>query len=403
LNSEAGLIAAICTNKDISQAIEAGVDDRLNSHRDIFEWVRNHYLQHREVPDIELVQQQFPSFEPPKVSAATSFFIEQVNDAHMNTMIATVIENVAKEHGKIPAEELLGKLITATNFMTRQSTSIMDSTINDIGAATKELRMRKDRHDENGGNTGITTGFKVFDTMYPTGLAPGHLITLIGWSGRGKSLMATLLALRAWKQGKRVLFVSLEMTEAEVRDRVFTIMGQGKYKHSSLSRGDVDVEEFERWASGEVESLEDFIVVNPTGHTGITPAIVQAKVEQYNADICIVDYIQLMDSDSTDSNETVKLKKISRELKMIAQGNRLPVIMLSQATFSDVKETDEPPLIEQAAWSKAINNDSDLAIAVHKYPDSNTFDIIARKNRHGDLFALGLDWDINSGIIREII
>ncbi len=40
----------------------------------------------------------------------------------------------------------------------------------------------------NGGTLGIPTGFDFIDSAYVTGMAPGHLIVVIGYPGRGKRI-----------------------------------------------------------------------------------------------------------------------------------------------------------------------------------------------------------------------
>ena len=53
-------------------------------------------------------------------------------------------------------------------------------------------------------------------------------------------------------------------------------------------------------------------------------------------------------------------------------------------------------------WSKAIEYDADMAMAIHRYPGTNMIEVVSRKNRHGHEFDFYLDWDINRGIIKPI-
>jgi replicative DNA helicase len=99
---------------------------------------------------------------------------------------------------------------------------------------------------------------------------------------------------------------------------------------------------------------------------------------------------------------TMRMMNVSREFKLMAVSNGIPVVLLTQATMSDKSDVNSPPMIEQVAWSKALQNDADLALAVHKYTDENRFDIIARKNRHGPDFAVELKWNLNTGEYEEV-
>jgi len=102
------------------------------------------------------------------------------------------------------------------------------------------------------------------------------------------------------------------------------------------------------------------------------------------------------------SGATERNMNVSREFKMLAMTNNIPVIDITAATMDDITDQDAPPMLSQVAWSKAIEYDADMAIAIHKYTDTNMIEVVSRKNRHGMDFNVFLDWEINRGIIKEI-
>jgi replicative DNA helicase len=233
-------------------------------------------------------------------------------------------------------------------------------------------------------------------------MAPGHMIVLIGWSGRGKTWFASYLACKAWEQGFRPMIVSLEMSPEQMRDRIYTIMGSGLFRNSDFQSGNVNIDQFTGWARKRFDKKNSFVIVSSEGADRVTPATVQAKIDQHRPDLVILDYHQLFDDTQNSKGMVEQNRNISRDFKKLAVSNAIPVVDLAQATQDDVSDTDQPPLIEQVAWSKGIQHDADLAIAVHKPPDANVFEIVCRKTRHGAEFNFYIDWDINSGIIEEI-
>ena len=58
----------------------------------------------------------------------------------------------------------------------------------------------------------------------------------------------------------------------------------------------------------------------------------------------------------------------------------------------------------EAAWKFEAGTvtDADMAMAIHRYPNTNMIEVVSRKNRHGHDFNFYLDWDINRGIVKEI-
>ncbi len=55
----------------------------------------------------------------------------------------------------------------------------------------------------------------------------------------------------------------------------------------------------------------------------------------------------------------------------------------------------------QMAWSKAIEYDANLAMAVHRHDDSGLVEIDGVKVRNGVLFNTMFEVDINKGIWKE--
>jgi hypothetical protein len=58
------------------------------------------------------------------------------------------------------------------------------------------------------------------------------------------------------------------------------------------------------------------------------------------------------------------------------------------------------------AWSKAIEYDANLIIAVHRHSDESgkpmpVVEVVARKSRHSDLFDFGFEVDFDAGIWTE--
>jgi len=113
----------------------------------------------------------------------------------------------------------------------------------------------------------------------------------------------------------------------------------------------------------------------------------------------------MVDNNKSD-NMVVRMKSLSTEIKQLAVANRIPIVVLCSATPDNPKAAQSPPVVEQVAWSKQFAYDANLAFAVHKYdqgaPTGEAYvEVVGRKNRIGDLFAVILEWDMDRGIINE--
>lgn len=192
------------------------------------------------------------------------------------------------------------------------------------------------------------------------------------------------------------------MSPENMRDRIYTMMGSGLFRASDFSKGMVNTDDFHSWATEKFTDKQQFILISNEGQGQVTPNTVQAKIDQYKPDLVILDYHQLFNDSSGAKSEIERNRNISRDFKLLAMRNNIPVIDITAATMDDISDQDSPPMMSQVAWSKAIEYDADMAIAVHKNPQSNIMEIVSRKNRHGTDFAFYLDWDLNRGVVEEI-
>ncbi|MBM3210996.1 hypothetical protein FJZ33_02165, partial [Candidatus Poribacteria bacterium] len=294
--------------------------------------------------------------------------------------------------------EMQMKLAALTKF----TNNVRDVDVTNIEAAENHFLSVKERSAAMGGSPGILTGFEAIDKAYPTGMAPGHLIVAIGWPGKGKTWFTSYLACKAWEQGFKPMIVSLEMSPENMRDRIYTMLGSGLFRASDLSRGDIDIDTFKSWGKKKFEGKSSFILISNEGVSEVTPATVQGKIDQHKPDLVVLDYHQLFNDNKRSNSEVERNRNISREFKLLAVSNNVPVIDITAATADDISDQENPPMMSQVAWSKAIEYDADMAMAVHRYLGTNMIEVVSRKNRHGMDFDFYLDWDINRGIISPI-
>ena len=402
MNTESAVITAVCENKDISVVLADNIDEVFTSHRDVWEGLKSYYLKFKAVPDVSVLQERFKDFEPTKTKGETAYYLDQLK----NEYLAGRLRNLLLSSGASLKTEASGRVISQMqselNALGRLTANVRDVDLTDFKEAERHFEAVKNRSDAMGGSPGIMTGFKAIDYAYPTGMAPGHLIVMIGWPGKGKTWFSSYLACKAWEQGFKPMIISLEMTPENMRDRIYTMLGSGLFKASDFSRGSINMDEFDDWGTKKFANKNQFILVSNEGSGQVTPTTVQAKIDQHKPDLVILDYHKLFADSNNSKAPTERNMNISREFKMLAVRNNIPVIDITAATAEDSSDHDSPPMLNQVAWSKAIEYDADMAIAIHKTPDTNIMEIVSRKNRHGTEFGFYLDWDINRGIVKEI-
>lgn len=403
MNTEATLISAVCKNKDISTLLADNVDELFTSHRDIWEGLKSYYYKFKSVPEAGVLLEKFKDFEiDTDIKAQTGYYLDKLKNEYLSNRLKNIILKSGSMLKEDAASRVLSEMQAQLASLSKFTSNVRDLDVTDIDAAARHFEAVKVRSAEMGGSPGIKIGFEAIDLAYPTGMAPGHLIVAIGWPGRGKTWFTSYLACKAWEQGFKPMIVSLEMSPENMRDRIYTMLGSGLFRASELSTGDINIDDFRSWSNKKFENKNGFVLVSNEGMAEVTPATIQGKIDQHKPDLVILDYHQLFSDNKKSMGATERNMNISREFKMLAMTNNIPVIDITAATMDDVSDQDNPPMLSQVAWSKAIEYDADMAIAIHKYTGTNMIEVVSRKNRHGQEFGMYLDWDINRGIVKEI-
>jgi replicative DNA helicase len=375
----------------------------FTSHKDIWDGLKSYYYKFKAVPEAGILLEKFKDFEiDTNIKAETGYYLDKLKNEYLSNRIKNILIKSGSMLKEDAASRVLSEMQSQLASLSKFTSNVRDLDITDAENAIKHFEATKVRSAEMGGSPGIKTGFEAIDLAYPTGMAPGHLIVAIGWPGRGKTWFTSYLACKAWEQGFKPMIVSLEMSPENMRDRIYTMLGSGLFKASELATGDINIDDFKSWSNKKFENKNGFVLVSNEGMAEVTPATIQGKIDQHKPDLVILDYHQLFSDNKKSMGATERNMNISREFKMLAMTNGIPVIDITAATMDDVSDQDNPPMLSQVAWSKAIEYDADMAIAIHKYTGTQMIEVVSRKNRHGQEFGMYLDWDINRGIVKEI-
>lgn len=402
MNTEAELISAVCKNKDISTILADNSDDLFVSHKDIWEGLKSYYYKFRAVPEAGILQDKFKDFEPVETKGETGYYLDKLKNEFVGNKLKTILMQAGSSLKEDAPSRVLGTMQSQLATLSRYTNNVKDLDITDLDSAERHYESVRSRSLAMGGSPGILTGFEAIDKAYPTGMAPGHLIVAIGWPGRGKTWFTSYLACKAWEQGFKPMIVSLEMAPENMRDRIYTMLGSGLFRASDLSKGDINIDDFKTWGKKKTEGKNSFILVSNEGAGEVTPATIQGKIDQHKPDLVILDYHQLFNDNKRSNSEVERNRNISRDFKLLAVTNGIPIIDITAATADDISDQKEPPMMSQVAWSKAIEYDADMAIAIHKHANTDLIEVVSRKNRHGHDFRFFLDWDINRGVITPI-
>jgi replicative DNA helicase len=401
VNSESALISAVCENKDIARVLTDIDDNMFVSHKDVWLGLKSYYYKYQAVPDVSVLTDRFTQFMPESTSGPTAYYIDRLREDYLGQGIRSILLDASKSIKESAPQAVLVNLQKEISSLSKHAHIVRDVDITNVDDAQDHYETLSARTNEMGGAPGIQTGFKSMDINYPTWFAPGHLAIMLGYSARGKTWLAGYFAIKAWEKGFKPMIVSMEMTPEAMRDRIYAMMGSGLFTMTDLQLGSIDIDDFRTWGNKTMGNKQNFVIASNDSVGDVTPETIQAKYDEHRPDIIIIDYMQLMGDGKGSRGETERVRNVSRDLKGLAVRNNVPIIAISAVTMTDVTAVDSPPMLEQVSNSKAIQYDADLALAVHKYDDTNIIEVVSRKNRHGKDFAFYLDVDLDRGIIKE--
>lgn len=207
------------------------------------------------------------------------------------------------------------------------------------------------------------TGLHDLDDMLGGGIRPGNVAIIAARPSMGKTALAMTVALTMSKE-LGVGFLSMEMSEEELTDRIFATLGHVDLR--DVQRPANASDQFWTKVSDAVEeSARRNLFIDDQG--ALTLHQVSAKARnmkrKHSIDVLIVDYLQLMSGTDSKANRTYQLEEITRGLKALAKSLGIGVIALAQVNR---KVEGGMPGLADLKDSGAIEQDADIVAFIHR-------------------------------------
>lgn len=215
----------------------------------------------------------------------------------------------------------------------------------------------EERYKNWGKMVGLSTHYWPIDLM-TMGLAPGEVTVVGGATSNGKTAFCINVAANLAREGKRVLFVTLEMTQAELGSRFRKILGSDF--ESSMANIFFQKSDELDWRSVD--------------------GLMKKAKEEAEVDLVVIDHLHYFSRSL--QNVAEDLGNITKEFKKNAIRHRLPVILISHTRKgSDSSSTKTG--INDLRGSSYIAQDADIVLMVERDRDFKDKIIIRlEKNRN---------------------
>lgn len=281
---------------------------------------------------------------------------------------------------------------------------------NEVVTMTDVLKEVMDDVFDNKPQNVLKTGITKLD-RFTGGFRDDELIVLAGRTAMGKTAFSLSIMDNMLKQGKNIVYFSLEMSRGAMVRRMLSAVGHINSllwkltdDQDKLMLSEKDIYDLTN-AAGVLASYPGKAFWEDRAHT---VEDIRAKVRRLKRteglDGVIVDYISLITPTYPHQNVNEQLTHSIRTLKMIAKEMKIPVIVLAQINRGVEGRQDKRPLLSDLKDSGNIEQEADMALLLYRdayYNPPETpakleeIEIIVAKNRNGSVGT------IKAGYLKE--
>ena len=407
VEAEQSVLGAALQDAKAAELVAEMADDEFNEpeHRVIHATIRKMVKEHTPIDLVtvhkELTDQKLAAIIGP--TYLMKLIGQTPTTANVKSYISIVRECCSRRRLKAIGQALIG----ASADGTRKVDEIREKaalTIRDVKAgegvrlisqeeaalSTFEKLAEHQKREDQPETERVATGIKGIDKRTGGGLIGSKLMMIGARPSVGKSIFALTMCLNAARNGKRVLFSTLEMEADEITERVFA--NESLVPLTEITSDEIGEDAWLKLA----ESLPRVSIL-PLYYCTDADTVEQLRkaafsmYENGGIDLICVDYLQLMSgSKNRYGNRQEEVADISRGLKKLARELKIPIIALSQLSrFEKRDKGRKAPTMSDARESGAIEQDANIFILLHD-PEIEELKTEEEKRMHKNLKDHGM-------------
>ncbi len=239
-------------------------------------------------------------------------------------------------------------------------------------------------------SAGLPTGFSAIDNLL-VGMGAGDMVLVGARPGVGKTSFTMNIATRASKNlGKTVCVFSLEMSAEQLVMRMLS--NEAKIDNTVLRSGRLLPEHWNSVALAANSLSQCNVLIDDTA--GMSVTMMKSRLRRVkDLGLVVIDYLQLMQSESHSDNRAQEVGEISRGIKLMAKEFGVPVLTCAQLNRAVESRKEGVPQLSDLRDSGSIEQDADSVMFLHrKENEESKVQVIIAKNRHGATGTVELGW-----------
>jgi replicative DNA helicase len=385
--------------------------DYFHTYDEEATYIIKHLGKHKKIPDMISFLQKFDDFEIIPVSETESYLISELLSNHSYHIMMEEMQRIAPLVADNPEhafQELKNLVIDleAISFNKFNSTSIFDEEF--IEVAKTEYNKRKELK----GLSGISTGIDELDSSLYGWQDIEELVLILGRPNEGKSWLLVYFLVEAFRQHKKVLMYSGEMSKVVMFARIVTFLNHIGNKEIMTGADSIEktyMDFLEYCKTYETE----FIIIEPCDleNKRLSADVLEQYIKKHKPDIIGIDQLSLMSDYRYKKGNSTRdaYANITADLFYLSKEYHVPILLAVQANRNnmvDKRTSQNPPELHHIAEADAVGQNASKAISIKNLSntemelDKPNLLLKIVKNRFGEKdVLLGFDWRINEGKI----
>lgn len=324
----------------------------------IFDFVSRHFRRYGELPAIRTVESETRK-RLPHPDESVPYYVKRVHDRHLFIALRegfADFRQALQDFDVEAAKEVVARLSSACRI------SSPDSDLRTIREAGEEVLAIYDHAHANPGMSGVTTGFPSLDET-TGGYQNGDLISWVARMSLGKTYLMIHQAKAARDAGHSVLFVTMEMTIAQIVRRLLAMetgiapefIRKGMLSHYAQRRLRHYVDTIAR-----ADRMHFY-----SGSFSKKTGDIDMLMTELTPDITYIDggYLAISDSVQKNASRIDKVAGAFGDFKRMTITQNRPIVVSTQFSRAAGKKGKDGSL-ETISFSDAIGQNSSLVFGI---------------------------------------
>ena len=402
------LVRSVLNDQDFSSLTKAGVSEEsvFDESRKALEWTTNYLRDSGEWPTCNMVEENV-GISLPEEPEPLNYVVDLVRQRTLGKRLEANLTEAANLLGDREPDAALKILGEASLALRPLSTHSQVVSYRDTG---KERFDQYQDTKEFGGLIGIPTPWKSLDRAIQ-GWVNGTLNVITAMQNTGKTWFLVLCAANALNRGKRVLYITLEMSNFRIARRLDAAMY--KLHFGKLRDCDLSTEAEENWESQiEVSTDGDGHILMADKSLVKRVSDVTSLVLDYKPDVVFIDGGYRFEGSGKSSWESTV--SVVNDLQIAAERTDVPWVVSTQQGDANETGSERKRGVKMKAWGVSYGKEwvinPDVVIGLYQNEDLRlikTMEIHTLKVRdasgahHNSHFNIG--WDTSEMAFDESI